>query len=157
MLDINRDKNITSESVIPVEKIYGAVLLLSSINDTIWSSFESSKYIENRLTENGFAFPYKHIAFPNMSHIILTDISDTTKILFKSERKNKVQCKSEGEELKKELLNWVEKVWNNQIEKDAPVMDKEDKMEHSKDEIGIPSRVKILKREIDTNNNLLER
>lgn len=157
LLDINRDKNVTSESIIPVEKINGAVLLLSSINDTVWSSFQSSQYIENRLKEKDFAFPHKHIAFPNMSHIMLTDISDTMKILFKSERKNKVQCKSEREELKKELLNWVEKVWNNQIEKDAQVMDKEDKMEHSKNEIGIPSRVKILKREIDTNNNSLER
>lgn len=158
LLDINRDKNITSESVIPVEKINGAVLLLSSINDTVWSSFDSSQYIENRLKEKGFAFPHKHIAFPNMSHIMLTNISDTTKILFKSERKNKIQCKSEREELKKELLNWVEKVWNNQIEKDTPVTDKkEDKMEHSKDEIGIPSKVKILKKEIDANNNSLER
>ena len=39
------------ESIIPVEKINGAVLLLSSINDTVWSSFESSQYIENRLKE----------------------------------------------------------------------------------------------------------
>lgn len=158
LLSINSDKNVTSESIIPVEKINGAVLLLSSINDTVWSSFESSKYIENRLTENGFAFPHKHIAFPNMSHIMLTSISDTTRVLFKSERRNKTKCESEREELKKELLNWVEKVWNNRIEKDLPVTSKsEDKIEHSQDEINIPSRVKILKKEIDTNDNSLER
>lgn len=117
LLDINKDKNITSESIIPVEKINGAVLILSSMNDTVWSSFKSSEYIENRLTENSFDFPHKHIAFPNMSHLMLTDINNTMRFLFKSERRNKVQCESERDELKKELLNWIENVWRSQIEK----------------------------------------
>lgn len=115
LLDINNDKNITSESIIPVEKINGAVLLLSSVNDTVWLSFKSSEYIEKRLNENGFDFPHRHIAFPNMSHMMLTDISNTMRSLFKSERRNKVQCESEREELKKELLNWIEKVWSSHI------------------------------------------
>lgn len=116
LLDINKDKNITSEYIIPVEKINGAVLLLSSVNDTVWLSFKSSEYIEKRLTEKGFVFPHKHIAFPHMSHIMLTEISEPMKLLFKSERKYRSQCKSEREQLKSELLNWVEREWDNLIE-----------------------------------------
>lgn len=78
------------ESIIPVEKINGAVLLLSSINDTVWSSFESSQYIENRLKEKGFLFPHRHIAFPNMSHIMLAKISEMCYFCFSLLRSNKV-------------------------------------------------------------------
>lgn len=111
LITINRDKDITEDTIIPVEKIKAPILILSAVNDAVWPSYESGLYIEQRLKENNFAYPYKHIAFPNISHAMLTDISPIYKLAFKSERQNKDKCKAERKQLANELLNWVNSVW----------------------------------------------
>lgn len=111
LLTINKDKDVTEETIIPVEKIKAPVLLLSAVNDTVWPSYESGNYIETRLKENNFAYTYKHIAFPTMSHAMLTELNNIYKLAFKTERKNKAECAREREQLKRELLLWVNQIW----------------------------------------------
>jgi len=50
-------------ALIQVEKIQGAILLMSGKRDKMWPSTEMSEQITNRLATKGFAFPYSHIAF----------------------------------------------------------------------------------------------
>lgn len=111
LLTVNREKTITEEALIPIEKIKAPVLLLSAVNDCVWPSYESGVYMEKYLQEKGFSYPYKHVAFSFMSHAMLTDISFIYRLAFKTERKNKEECAREREKLKKELLDWVENVW----------------------------------------------
>ena len=112
LLTINKEKTVTEDTIIPIEKINGPILFLSSINDKVWPSYESSLYMENRLKEKSFSFPYKHIAFHNISHVMFTEISIIYKLAFKSERQNVTQCAKERKQLADELLNWVSNVWN---------------------------------------------
>lgn len=64
-----------------------------------------------RLKEKEFSYPYKHVAFKTMSHTMFTEISPIYKLAFKTERQNKAKCAEERMQLKKELLDWAEKVW----------------------------------------------
>lgn len=111
IISYNADKDILPESIIPVENIKAPVLLLSSRNDTVWPSYDSAVYIENRLNESGFAYVHKHIDFEHMSHAVLTELPLLYKIAFKAERKNPQGCKQDREQLKQELLHWVNEVW----------------------------------------------
>lgn len=111
LITINREKTVKEEHLIPVEKINGPVLLISAVNDKVWPSYESGMYLEKRLQEKEFAKPFKHIAYPTMSHAMLTEISWLYKLAFKTERQNKKQCAVERAQLAKELLKWVNEVW----------------------------------------------
>ena len=110
IIRFNRDKNVTRQTIIPVEKISGPILLLSSKNDEVWPSYESALYIENRLRENGFTYPVKHIAYDYMSHAMMTKISFVIKLAFKTERSHPKECAREREMMKNELLQWVRTV-----------------------------------------------
>lgn len=111
LISVNRGKAVTEETLIPIEKIKAPILLLSAINDTIWDSYESSLYMEKYLREKNFSYPYKHIAFRAMGHIMLTKISVFYMLAFKTERQNRAECAKERIQLKNELLEWAEKVW----------------------------------------------
>jgi pimeloyl-ACP methyl ester carboxylesterase len=54
-------------AVIPVEKIRGAILLMSGKKDKMWPSTPMSEQVISRLSTRGFAHPYKHIAY-NAGH-----------------------------------------------------------------------------------------
>lgn len=111
LITINGDKTVKEEHIIPVEKINGPVLLLSSVNDKVWPSYESGLFLEKRLQEKGFDKPFKHIAYPTMSHAMLTEIHWIYRLAFKTERQNKRQCAIERTQLAKELLKWINEVW----------------------------------------------
>ena len=111
LLSINKEKVVTKETLIPIEKIKAPILFLSAINDTVWPSYESSLFMVKYLEEKAYAYPYKHIAFENLSHIMLTEISLVYKLAFKTERHNKEKCLEERIQLKNELLDWVQNVW----------------------------------------------
>ena len=51
------------EATIPVEKIQGAILLVSGRRDKMWPSTDMSERIMRRLKEKGFAYPYQHVAY----------------------------------------------------------------------------------------------
>ncbi|MBE5960259.1 MAG: hypothetical protein E7256_02555 [Lachnospiraceae bacterium] len=108
---MNKDKQVTEDSIIKVEHINGPILLLSSINDSVWPSTESargSSQIETRLIAHNFKFPHKHIAYKHISHMMMPDISPAMKLVFKSERHAKAQCQKERIHLAATLLNWIE-------------------------------------------------
>jgi BAAT / Acyl-CoA thioester hydrolase C terminal. len=111
LITINGDKDVTEDTIIPVEKIKAPILILSAVNDKVWPSYESGLYIENRLKENDFPYSFKHIAFPTISHAMFTDVSWIFKLAFKTERQNKDRCKKERIQLADEILNWVNGAW----------------------------------------------
>lgn len=67
--------------------------------------------MEKKLTEIGFPFQHKHIAYKNMSHAVLTRLPWIYKMAFKSERQHPEECAADRMSLKKELLDWVNNVW----------------------------------------------
>ena len=107
IIRFNRDKNVAPETIIPVENIKAPILLLSSKNDEVWPSYESSLYIEDRLKKNGFEYKVKHVAYDHMSHAMLTKVPQGIRLVFKSERRHPKECQYERNEMKKELLDWV--------------------------------------------------
>lgn len=111
IITFNRDKDVTPDTIIPIEKIQAPVLMLSSRHDEVWPSFESASCMESRLTAAHFPYPHKHVAYEHMSHAALTRLSWIYRMAFKSERQHPAECRKDREALKKELLDWVEKVW----------------------------------------------
>ena len=104
-------ENYTAETVgriIPIEKINGPVLFLSSKHDAVWESYKSGVIMEKRLSEVSFPYAHKHIAFPYLSHVMITNSSQLYKLLFKIEKQYPKQCAAEHEQLKLEQL--VEKL-----------------------------------------------
>ena len=63
-----------------------------------------------RLTEAGFKYQHRHIAFNYLSHAMLTELPTIYKLDFKTERRNPQKCRVGREKLKKVLLDWVENV-----------------------------------------------
>ena len=47
-----------------------------------------------------------------MSHALVTELPLIYKLAFKAERNNASKCKEDREAMKRELLEWVTKVWN---------------------------------------------
>ena len=111
IITFNRDKDVTPETLIPIERIQAPILMLSSRHDEVWPSFESACYMENKLTETRFPFPYKHVAYEHMSHAVLTRMPWIYKIGFKSERQHPRECAEDRKALRKELLDWVNNIW----------------------------------------------
>lgn len=60
ILTFNQNKDITPDTVIPIEKINGPVLLISSKHDAVWESYKSSVIMEKRLSETSFPYSHKH-------------------------------------------------------------------------------------------------
>ena len=111
LLTINGDKDVTEETIIPVEKINGPVLLISSKHDEVWPSYESALFIEDRLNSVSFPYEHKHVAFENMSHAAIVHLPWIYKLAFKSERDHPKECANDREILKRELLAWINEVW----------------------------------------------
>lgn len=112
IITFNRDKDITPETLIPIENIKAPVLMLSSTHDEVWPSYESASYMEKKLNEIGFPYPHKHIAYKHMSHAVLTRLPWIYKMAFKSERQHPKDCAKDREALKTELLDWVNNAWH---------------------------------------------
>ena len=111
IITFNRDKEITPETLIPIENIKAPILMLSSKHDEVWPSYESAVYMEKKLTEIGFPYTHKHIAYEHMSHAVLTRLPWIYKMAFKSERRNLKECAKDRDALKNELLDWVNADW----------------------------------------------
>ncbi len=111
LLLINKDKDVTPETVIPVEKINGPVLLISSKHDEVWPSYESACLIEEKLKAASFPYICKHIVFENIGHGAIVHIPWLYKLAFISERQHPKECAEDREKLKKELLSWVNNTW----------------------------------------------
>jgi dienelactone hydrolase len=61
---------IPDDTVIPVERTLGGVLLISVGQDESWPSQELSEVAKNRLDEHAHPFPYEHVTYPEAGHLI---------------------------------------------------------------------------------------
>ena len=57
-------------SDIPIEKINGSVLLISGEKDSQLDSVKFGELAVDRLKENNFSFPYRHMINPGAGHLI---------------------------------------------------------------------------------------
>lgn len=77
------------DAVIPVEKITGPVLLISSKMDNMWPSEPAAERIMKRLRENNFPYSYRHLSYEYGSHLFVPVDLPSAKF-FKGDRgKNK--------------------------------------------------------------------
>ena len=109
ILPLNTGKAVTPESVIPVEQIHAPILMFSTKVDTIWPSTESCVKLCARLMDS--AFPYRHIAFEHMSHMMLEYCGKAIAWFIKSERENPAACEAERNAMGEECLRWIRDVW----------------------------------------------
>lgn len=105
ILPINLKKHIVEESIIPVERIHAPILIFSAERDTIWPSAESGRKLCGRLEENQFSYPYKHICFKQMSHMMFEYCGEEIRYFMKSEREAPEICKKEREQMGQECVN----------------------------------------------------
>ena len=77
------------DAVIKVERISGPILLISSKMDTLWPSELAAKKITERLRENDFRYPCRHLSYDHGSHLFVPMEMKSAKF-FRGERgKNK--------------------------------------------------------------------
>jgi dienelactone hydrolase len=111
ILAINTGKTINPASVIPIEKIKAPILMFSTAVDTIWPSKESCEKLEERLRQHQFPYPYKHICFEHMSHMMLENCGAAIKWFIKSEKQFPKECAEERRVMGQECIKWIENVW----------------------------------------------
>ncbi|MTK09303.1 MAG: acyl-CoA thioester hydrolase [Hungatella sp.] len=115
LLSINRDKNVTEESIIPVERIHGPILLMSTKADTIWPCDLYAEKLKERLRINHFPYEVQHISFNYMGHFLLpmTDKKSLNllRILFRSERQHQEKCVQERQKMEKATLLLLQKIF----------------------------------------------
>lgn len=107
ILPVNTGKDITEESVISIEKIQAPILMFSTKRDTVWPSEESCEKICARLAENHFSYPYKHISYDHMSHMMMEYCGRSVKYFFKSEKEDPEACYRERADMGKNCLDWI--------------------------------------------------
>lgn len=73
-------KTVTPDAVIPVEKIGGAILLLSSKDDKLWPSTIMADQVIARLDAAHFKPFHQHIAYPDAGHGAMTPPSGNPKM-----------------------------------------------------------------------------
>lgn len=111
ILAVNTGKKINPVSIIPIEKIEAPILMFSTEVDTIWPSKESCEKMEERLNANRFSYPYKHICFEHMSHIMLENCGNSIKYFIKSEKQFPKECDRERVIMGQECIKWIKEVW----------------------------------------------
>lgn len=113
LMSMNKDKNVTEESIIPVEKIHGPVLLMSTRADTIWPCNTYIEKLIKRFSENHFPYEVQHLSFHKMSHFILPMNNKKSlkwiRMLFQSERLYPEECVQERKEMEKATLQFLQK------------------------------------------------
>lgn len=111
LLEVNTGKTIVPDSVIPVEQLKVPILMFSTRVDTIWLSTESCEKICERLEQNAYPYPFRHIAFDHMSHMMLEYCGKEIKYFIKSEKENPTACYAERDVMGKETIRWVKEIW----------------------------------------------
>jgi dienelactone hydrolase len=71
---------VSGDPEIPVEKIQGAVLLISGRDDGVWPSSDMADKIVSRLRRYGFAHPYASLAYDHTGHGITRPYTSTMQI-----------------------------------------------------------------------------
>jgi dienelactone hydrolase len=66
--DALKNKRAVENATIPVEKIHGAVLLISGKDDRVWPSASMAEKIMASLREHRHPFAYQHLSYDNAGH-----------------------------------------------------------------------------------------
>lgn len=111
ILSINTGKVVSEASIIPIEKVNGPVLIFSTKTDTVWPSSDSGERLISRLEAAVFRYPYRHICFDHMSHMMFENANSLVRLLFKSERNYPKECKEERKRMREETENWLKNIW----------------------------------------------
>ena len=111
LLKVNSGKDVTEESVLPVEKISGPVLIFTTEADNVWPSKESGEKLMARLETSGFAYPHRCICYQRMCHFMMENANSMTRLISKSEKQYPGECAAERKNMGEETLNWVENIW----------------------------------------------
>ncbi len=115
LLSMNSDKNVTEESVIPVEQIHGSILLMSTRADTIWPCDTYAEKLVERLAEKHFPYEVRHLSFQYMSHVLLPMTQKKSlklvRILFRSERLHREDCMQERKEMENATLQFLQQTF----------------------------------------------
>lgn len=111
ILEVNTGKTVTQDSIIPIERLKVPILMFSTRVDTIWPSTESCEKMCQTLSDCRYAYPYKHIAFDHMSHMMLEYCGKEIKYFIKSEREDPTACYAERDRMGQEIVDWIRKVW----------------------------------------------
>ena len=73
-----RNSKATDAAAIPVERIEGPIMLVSSGDDHLWPAGEMSEAIVVRLKKHGFAHRVEHLHYPNAGHMLRYPYLPTT-------------------------------------------------------------------------------
>jgi BAAT / Acyl-CoA thioester hydrolase C terminal. len=102
---------IADDSIIPVEKINGPILLLSSKIDTVWPSSENGEKICSRLKLYHFPYPFRHEMYETVSHLLTPMDIRAMKFAFKVERKQSDACSEARKKAVVITLDWINNIW----------------------------------------------
>lgn len=111
VLPMNLDKDVTTESMIPIEQVHAPILMMSIKADTIWPSTESCEIMCKRLADKNFAYPYRHVAYEYMSHMMIEYCGKQIKYFIKSEKEHPVEAYHERDLMGAETVDWIENIW----------------------------------------------
>lgn len=96
----------TSENEIPVEKVGGDILFLTSTNDESVPAKRNAEMLFSRLRRTGFAHSYKHINFENGSHNL--GFFPVNNNLLPQEKKQPEECQKAREKALEIILQTIE-------------------------------------------------
>ena len=80
---VRRGPATAKNAEIPVEKIQGAVLMISGADDAMWPSSEFAEIAMDRLRAHNFPRPFEHISYPGAGHLIMPPYAPTTLVASK--------------------------------------------------------------------------
>jgi len=113
ILRYNTGKAVADEAVIPMEKINGPILLISTRADTVWPSADQAQWIAAYLREHDFPHEVECLTYDHISHFAIPMRSNTwlLKLLFRSERESPEECASEREDLSRKAVDFIQNHW----------------------------------------------
>ena len=100
------NRSAPSDTLIPVEKIQGPILLAAAEYDSLWPSAEACAEMTARLDAHGFAYPHKQLIYRYASHLLLPFETDYARY-FRVGRQFPNECKASVHELRREVQEFM--------------------------------------------------
>lgn len=113
ILDYNTNKDIGSEAIIPMERIQGPILLISTEADTVWPSVQQADYIKEYLLDHNFSYEIMNLKYQYISHfaIPMRRNEGLLKLLFKTERKYPNECAADRADITSKVIDFIQNHW----------------------------------------------
>jgi hypothetical protein len=91
------NEDAAAAAAIPVERIGGPVLLISSTGDEMWPATRMSRRLISRLEANGFAHPHRHVEVAG-GHTAVVDHFEVVEEFLATVVSSRSGCRSERTE-----------------------------------------------------------